>query len=272
MKIQIFSDLHCDFRRTKPIVMGSGVDVVACAGDVCEGAENAFVALRRIVPERIPVIFTLGNHEFYHHFIDEELQAARLLGPRYNILVLENDVATVGIGGDGVATIGAPGVRFVGATMWTDYRIFGDHNAPAAMNAARNGMNDHRLIGWRKNPWSRFRPQEAVLLHTGSRAFFTETLAQPFAGSTVAMTHMAHVASVEDRYRSDILTGAFANDYSALIEAGNSHETGGLKLWIHGHTHASADYYVGQTRMIANPHGYGSENDSFDPALVVEVE
>jgi Icc-related predicted phosphoesterase len=272
VKIQIFSDLHCDVRRTKPIAIGADVDVVACAGDVCEGAVDAFVALRRIVPERIPIAFTLGNHEFYHHFIHEELQAAKSLGPQYNILVLENDVATIGLGGDNVATIGAPGVRFVGATMWTNYRIFGDHNAAAAMHAARHGMNDHRLIGWKKKPWTRFRPEEAVLLHTRSRAFFAATLARPFSGSTVALTHTAHVASVEDRYRSDILTGAFANDFSELIAIGNSHEVGGLKLWIHGHIHSSADYRVGATRMIANPHGYGPENAGFDPALIVEVE
>ncbi len=46
---------------------------------------------------------------------------------------------------------------------------------------------------------------------------------------------------------------------------------GGLKLWIHGHTHATADYYVGGTRVIANPHGYGLENRDFDPTLIVEV-
>jgi Icc-related predicted phosphoesterase len=259
MKLQIFSDLHCDVRRTKPIVIGADVDVVACAGDVCEGAENAFLELRRIVPERIPIVFTLGNHEFYHHFINEELEAARSFAAQYNIYVLENDVTVIG------------GVRFVGATMWTNYRIFGDHNVATAMRAARDGMNDHRLIGWRKDPWQRFRPQEALLLHTKSRAFFAETLAQPFAGDTVALTHTAHIGSVEDRYRSDILTGAFANDFSELFEIDNSHEVGGLSLWIHGHIHASADYRIGATRVIANPHGYGGENPNFNPTLIVEV-
>jgi len=259
MILQIFSDLHCDVKRTKRIVIGADVGVVACAGDVCEGARNAFVALRRIVPERIPIVFTLGNHEFYHHFIDEELQTAKSVGPDFNIHVLENNVTMIG------------GVRFVGATMWTNYRIFGDHNAAAAMHEARNGMNDHRLIGWRKEPWERFRPEEALVLHTKSRAFFAETLAQPFAGDTVALTHTAHIASVEDRYRSDILTGAFANDFSELFEIGNSHEVGGLSLWIHGHIHASADYRAGATRVIANPHGYGGENPNFNPTLIVEV-
>ena len=65
MKLQIFSDLHCDVAPTKPITVGDGVDAVAVAGDISEGARNSFVALRRIVPEAIPIVFVMGNHEFY---------------------------------------------------------------------------------------------------------------------------------------------------------------------------------------------------------------
>ncbi len=254
MKIQIFSDLHCDVRPTKPIVIGAGVDVVACAGDVCEGAANAFVALRRIVPDRIPIIFTLGNHEFYRRFICEEIEAAKVLAPQHNVHLLENAAVTIG------------GVRFVGASVWTDYRIFGAHNAASAMHAARNGMNDHRLIGWRKEPWERFRPQEAAMMHAASRAYIEKTLAERDDVPVVVITHHApHFNSVEDRFRSDILTAAFVSDLTDVIGAGRP------DLWIHGHTHCSSDYRVETTRIIANPHGYGNENRSFDPTLIVEV-
>jgi predicted phosphodiesterase len=46
VRIQIFSDLHADVSKTKPIVIGSDIDVVAVAGDIEEGAENSFVTLR----------------------------------------------------------------------------------------------------------------------------------------------------------------------------------------------------------------------------------
>jgi hypothetical protein len=39
----------------------------------------------------------------------------------------------------------------------------------------------------------------------------------------------------------------------------------------HGHIHDSADYRVGATRVIANPHGYGRENAKFDPTFIIEV-
>jgi Icc-related predicted phosphoesterase len=271
MNLQIFSDLHAGVRPVKPITVGKNVDVVAVAGDICEGARNAFIVIRRIVPETIPVVFTMGNHEYYRRFLRDELEAAKTIGPDYNITVIEDNVVVIG------------GVRFVGASLWTDYQLFGANNAPAAMNAARTGMNDHRLIGWRKEPWERFRPQEALMLHAASRAFFADTLSSPFNGATVALSHHApHARSVPDRFASDILSAAFASSVlDELIAAPDLDRDAGARdvvkarprvdLWIHGHIHDSSDYRVGDTRVIANPHGYGNENPNFDPSLVVEV-
>jgi hypothetical protein len=59
------------------------------------------------------------------------------------------------------------------------------------MNACSVGMNDHRLIGWQKKPWRRFRPKEAALLHHRAKAYLTQTLALPFAGPSVVVCHHA---------------------------------------------------------------------------------
>jgi Icc-related predicted phosphoesterase len=253
MKIQIFSDLHLDVAPIKPITIADGIDVVIVAGDTCEGVLNAFEHLRRIVPLSIPIVMVLGNHEFYRRFVPIELALAKEQAATFNIHVIESNVV---IGN----------VRFAGATLWTDYAIFGAANVAAVMNACASGMNDHRLIGWQKQPWQRFRPQEAALLHHQSKAFLTETLATPFGGPTVVVTHHApHLDSVHQRFRSDPVTGAFVSDLSALIE------TYQPALWVHGHVHNSSDYRVGATRIVCNPHGYWDENPDFDGRLVVEV-
>jgi Icc-related predicted phosphoesterase len=75
-----------------------------------------------------------------------------------------------------------------------------------------------------------------------------------------------HWDSIEPRFRSDPLTGAFVSDLSELIE------TYQPTLWVHGHVHNSSDYLVGNTRIMCNPHGYGTENPDFNAALVVELE
>ncbi|MEH2567138.1 metallophosphoesterase [Bradyrhizobium sp. AZCC 2289] len=255
MRAQIFSDLHVNVSPIKPITIVPGVDVVIVAGDVCEGMLRAFEQLRRIVPMDIPVVMVPGNHEFYRKFIPDELAVAFANAGAFNLHFLNDTAVELG------------GVRFLGAALWTDYRIYGEANQAAVMNACAKTMNDHRLIGWQKQPWLRFRPQEAALLHHQSKALLAETLAVPFAGSTVVISHHAvHWNSIHPRFRSDPVTGAFLSDQSALIERYQP------TLWVHGHVHNSADYHVGTSRIVCNPHGYGSENPDFNAALVVELK
>ena len=254
MKVQVFSDLHIDVAAIRPITVAADIDAVAVAGDVCQGAEQGFAVLRRIVPMQVPIVFIMGNHEFYRRCLPDELARARAAAPLYGVHLLENDVVAFG------------GVRFVGAALWTDYCLFGETNTPLAMQAARNGLNDHRRIAWAKHPWQRFRPQEALLLHRRSVDFITAELARPFAGPTVVVTHHApHPGSLHPRYANDLLSAAFVSDLTATMEAGRP------SLWLHGHVHTSFDYHVGETRVLCNPHGYGNENPDFDPNLVVGV-
>jgi len=67
------------------------------------------------------------------------------------------------------------------------------------------------------------------------------------------------------RFATDPITGAFVSDLEDLLL------TTSPALAVHGHVHNSCDYRVGQTRVLCNPHGYGTENPNFDGALVVEV-
>ncbi|MGJ4953213.1 metallophosphoesterase [Bradyrhizobium sp. HKCCYLS20291] len=255
MHLHIFSDLHVDVADIKPIAALPGVDAVVVAGDVCEGAVNGFARLREIVPEPVPIVMVMGNHEFYQRTFTEELKLARAEAARFSVHLLEN------------AAVEIAGVRFIGCTLWTDYAIFGPGSEAAAMAACLDGLADHRCITWRERPWRRFTPQHALGLHQSSRAYLAEVLATPFAGPTVVVTHHAPAwGSVAERYRNDRLTPGFASDLSALILSTQP------ALWIHGHIHTPSDYLIGNTRVICNPHGYGRENPAFDPALVVEVK
>jgi Icc-related predicted phosphoesterase len=277
VKIQIFSDLHTDVAPIKPIAIGEDVDAVVVAGDTCQGVRNAFIALRRIVPERVPIVLVAGNHEFYRRYIPSEITEAKAIAANYNAVFLADDVAVLG------AT-----TRFIGATLWTNYRLFGATNAPAAMETARRSLNDHRVISWSKIPWLRFRPEEALLLHERSKAFIVAALNTPFSGSTVILTHHApHFGSVaKGPYQNDFLTAAYVSDLTdvLMIDAGAGASTGAVdatvketsnsnwsRIWLHGHIHSSSDYVVGTTRILSNPHGYGFENRGFNAQFIVEV-
>ncbi|MEH2483641.1 Icc-related predicted phosphoesterase [Nitrobacteraceae bacterium AZCC 2146] len=254
MRIQIISDLHLDAAVTKPIVLADAIDAVVVAGDTCQGSVQAFEALRRIVPCEVPIIMVMGNHEFYRRAIHDELALAMAKARDFNITLLEEGTAVIG------------GVRFVGATLWTDYGLFGGSSMDLAIHAARLGMNDHLLIALREGPMQRFDPEDAQAMHRQSRAYLAAVLATPFPGPSVVVTHHApHPGSVHQRYQSDLLSAAFVSDLSEPIRRYSP------DLWIHGHVHNSFDYRVGRTRIVCNPHGYGRENPAFDPSLVVEV-
>ena len=256
MRIQILADLHVDAGGLHRPQLAAGADMLIVAGDVCAGVATGFQILRHYVPIAPPIVMVLGNHEFYGFGYAKELARARAAAPAHNIHLLENAAVVIG------------GVRFVGASLWTDYDLFGADNRDDCMRTAAMGLNDHRLIGLTTGGSSdrRFQPLDALALHRQSRMYLDRALAAPHAGPTVVVTHHApHADSVAPQYRNSLLTAAFVSDLSPLIEERQP------TLWVHGHTHTSFDYRVGATRIICNPAGYGRENPAFDPALVVEV-
>jgi len=259
MKLWILSDLHRDFEDWAPFYVPDA-DVAVVAGDVGEGLAKSIRWLHEHVAPHMPVVFVAGNHEFYRAAVDESFDEARSLQvacPDVNFL--EDESVVIG------------GVRFVGSTLWTDYEVLIRHNDPAlglrwAMDSCALGMNDHRKIKFRKDPWKRWRPQEARIAHLRSRAFIEQALSEPHRGPTVVVTHHApHPASIPERFAEDVISSAYASDLSAVIEAGKP------DLWVHGHMHDSVDYDIGSTRVVCNPKGYSRENAAFVADLVVDT-
>lgn len=146
-------------------------------------------------------------------------------------------------------------------------------------------MNDFRLID---TPYRREHPskgayerartrvltaEDTLGFHWTQRSWLRNKLVEAGGGHTVVITHHAPASgSVHPRYAGDALTPAFVSDLPDEFFDGQSAPV----LWIHGHTHASADYRRGRCRVLANPRGYrmragGFENAEFDPRLVVDI-
>ncbi len=261
-RLLVLSDLHLEHRPVWSLLEQFPLfDVAVVAGDV-DGSPERAVHRLATAPGLAgrPIVYVPGNHEYYHGGLKERLAAGRAACAGTSVRLLDRH------------TVEIAGVRFVGATLWTDYKLFGD---PAvAMAACQNGINDHRLIQ-AGPPGARrlFRPEDAAAIHAGDRAYIEAELARPIAGPTVVVTHHApHPGSVAPRYVRDLATPAFVSDLEATILRGRP------ALWVHGHVHHACNYRVGATRVLANPKGYGPkrrgdapENAAFDPALIVEV-
>jgi len=255
MKLWILSDLHIDVNRRFPFALPTPRpvhDIVIIAGDICQGLA---AGVRFIAGEKLntkPVIYVGGNHEFYGHDHHAELADGRAEAAKHsNIHLLERDGALV------------DGIEFLGCTLWTDYKYAGLQEQARAMYWAARRISDHRLISDGKGSWS---PERALEEHQTSCAWLSEQLARSTEHAKVVVTHHAPSRrSVQPRYRDDLLTAAFASDLDDLVAKST--------LWVHGHLHASADYRLGDCRVVANPRGYVGirEDREFKPGLVVEI-
>jgi hypothetical protein len=252
----MFSDLHVDVPGARGFPpLASGANLVLVAGDTCHGLVRAIETLRAAYP-RSEIATVAGNHEYYGHVLSEELEAGRKRARELGVHLLENNAANFGR------------LRVVGATMWTDYELFGERLREPAMRAAYDTMRDHKRIKWRRQPWQRFRPQEARQLHMQSRTYLEAELSKPHDGPTLVMTH--HPGTVEavaaPALQRNLLSAAYASELLPIVDR---HQP---DFWLSGHTHVSMNFQRGRTRMVSNPCGYADENHFFDPLYAIEID
>lgn len=247
MKLHILSDLHTEYADFDPPT--TDADVIILAGDIGVGKDGVDWAARSFTD--IPVIYVPGNHEYYGSDIGV-IDELRSCAPA-NVFVLSDDRRDI------------DGVRFLGTTLWTDFRLYGEAEAFYSRKRARESIEDFNSI---RNGERTFTPEDSVALHETSKAWLDKELAEDFDGPTVVVTHHLPASpSIAEVYRDDPLNPVFASRLEDLIERV------GPELWIHGHTHIPCDYEIFDTRVVCNPRGYPAEAASrgFQSGLVVEV-
>ncbi|MGZ3197365.1 MAG: metallophosphoesterase [Caldimonas sp.] len=253
MKLNILSDLHLGFEPfDRP---NNDADVVILAGDISRPKEAAAWALRF----GKPVLYVLGNHEFYGSSIDGAAAELKRLCAGTHVHVLDDSEIVIGQ------------VRFLGTTLWTDFELFGDgEEKAAAMAEARRLIRDFSRIRLVEAGSAAFSPEDSAALFERHARWLDERLGAPHDGPTVVITHHApSPQSIHSRFLDSLLNACFVSDAERLIGADRA------QLWIHGHTHDSFDYVVNGTRVVCNPRGYAkagvNENPLFDPDLMIEV-
>ncbi|MBN9602085.1 MAG: metallophosphoesterase family protein [Afipia felis] len=280
MRIHLVSDLHTDIRGngafTPPAV---DCDVIVVAGDAMAPGVMALRKVRELYPDRdVPVIYVPGNHDFYSEG-DKKLRALNpALQTTYERQRIEMPAVAAGLGiillDNSVAEI--DGVRFVGSTLWSDFSARPGYVSFAdAVREAMRGHNDYKFIkvgqGRSKD---KIRPGDTISEHKVARSFIEATLAEPFDGETVVITH--HSPSYRSLRGEGIQFGDLDWVYASNLEQLMTGENAPT-LWMHGHIHTNRDYVVGNTRIIANPRGYPAsnnerENPDFDPSFLIEIE
>lgn len=248
MRIHVLSDLHVEkFDHPKSPPALPDADVVVLAGDIHKGTHGMQWARQRF--GNLPIVYVAGNHEFYDQHWDDLLGELRREAELYDINFLENDAVTIA------------GVRFLGATLWTDFEFFGQERRAESMRAAEGGLSDFDLIVAGLAPEAQSAqyepiPRLGLTMHLGKRYVARLTAAHTLArhqeslawlkaelprgdpATTVVVTHhYPHARSCDEEWLSSPLTPIFGSQlpHEVLL---------GAKLWIHGHTHDSCDYRI----------------------------
>ena len=252
MRIHLLSDTHFEFGKMPRSYVPPECDVVVLAGDISAGLPGVMWAIDTFGDT--PVIYVNGNHEFYvKRPWRDHLAKMKKKAEGTNVHVLHNETVVI------------DGVRFIGATLWTDFDLYGQQYLHQM--AAQRGMNDYVCI-WNTER-TNFSADDSLAEFQDSKFFITQELATPFDGQTVVCTHHApSTLSVAPRWENHPLTPAYASRLENLIL---QYEP---VLWMHGHVHDSFDYMVGSTRVVANPRGYeahGEINDKYDNQLVLTI-
>jgi Icc-related predicted phosphoesterase len=248
MKIQVISDLHQEFGLMD--IPFEGADVVILAGDINLGTKGIEWIKSTIVD--IPVIYVLGNHEYYKGSYPKTLNAIRNSASDTHIHVLENKAVTIG------------DVTFHGATLWTDFALMGDSRVNGSI--CQGKMNDYKMI--RRDPsYSKLRSIDTYVIHQQSLKWLQSSLESSATSKNIVVTHHAPSAkSIPEQYKSDVISSAYASNLEPFILAYRP------QFWIHGHIHVPVQYEVGETKVICNPQGYIDEPyNGFDRKLIINI-
>lgn len=248
MKIQVLSDLHQEFGFMN--LSWEGADVVVLAGDINLGTKGIDWIKSTITD--VPVIYVLGNHEYYKGSYPKTLNAIRSRASDSNVHVLEDKAVVIG------------DITFHGATLWTDFALLGDSRLNGSI--CQGKMSDYKMI--RRDPsYSKLRSIDTYVMHQASLKWLRASLESSATRKNIVVTHHApSIKSIPEEFKNDVLSSAYASNLEPLILEYKP------DYWIHGHIHQPIKYHVGGTIVLCNPHGYIDEPyNGFDKNLIIEI-
>lgn len=250
--IRVLSDLHREFGPAAIPPVDQDADLVVLAGDVAT-KQNALPWIREVCGGT-PVAYVCGNHEFYGDRYPRVIERLQEATQGTNVNVLEDSFFEL------------DGWFIYGCTLWTDLGLMGPWQEGAAL--AGEQMNDYKRVRNSHKGYRKLVPQDTRAAHLASVAKLAAFFETHDPRRTVVVTHHApSILSLPERRRAELISCAYASQLDDMIQR---HQP---TLWVHGHIHHSNDYWIGRTRVVANPKGYPEKvNPGFQPGMMVNLE
>lgn len=245
MRLHVMSDLHFeyypDYGASIIEAVVPNADALVLAGDLFSWHPKKYqrnlAALKAFKAKYETIIYVPGNHEYWDCLpeeVDDDLvDVVKDLG----IHVLREGHPVV-----------IKGQTFRGDTMWFPYELVDPLMAKSwidfKMVWALHDYAYRKNSVFRQNVLFDGKPDDVIITH-----------------------HAPSYRSIAPQWERSPYNCFFVSPEDKILDLVRP------KLWIHGHTHTSFDYTVGDTRVVCNPRGYPHEGQDarWDPAKIIEV-
>jgi predicted phosphodiesterase len=235
MKLQIFSDVHCEYLDNIKFVRHINVkaDILVLAGDIGQPSLPIYKDFLLAMSKMFKKIFIIaGNHENYNSTIEETNKQISSIVKLTNITFLNNSYEDY------------QGYRFIGTTLWSNIKD------------KRYLTNDLHLI-------NNFSLEKYNKLHEESVEFI-KNMIKTSDKPIVCITHYLPSMTLTDRRYNRLYDQCYASDLDYLIRDP-------IKVWIHGHTHRRQQSFINGITVLCNPIGYKGENNNVSYHETIEL-
>ncbi len=226
MIIRVMSDLYLNAAPMHiPESKHDSESILVLAGDI--GQSDAVIPwIRQIATRFQHIVYVLGNHEYLNNEMTT-LNDIMLDAMPTNVHLLIRD------------SICLNGVRFIGATLWSDYE-------------KANPIERTKIDGDIKNISHH---------HMQDKYYIASSLTLPHTGKTIVVTHHSPSLSLVNH----ALKYAYASNQDHWFDQFD------IDIWICGHAHESGISKMNNTKIIQNCRGYPGDLTGFEPELQVLV-
>lgn len=263
LRIRYMSDLHLE--HSNFTINHEDCDVIVLAGDTCSYIEDYYFALHKI-PNTIPVIIILGNHEYENEeftILPQKIREFLRDSSFTNVHLLHNEYLDIG------------DVRIIGSTLWSDCKGYHNYMGKKSIQSIQvteekiqSGiLNYLRLYHQHSTHPSQYLTVDMMKKEfEKSYQFIQDSLNT--SQKCVVVTHFAPLFEISGKHINKPISSFWANEIPELM--------GKPLYWIHGHLHEPYPMVVAGTKIISNPRGVskifnGVENKAFQMQATIHV-
>lgn len=226
-------------------------DFLIMAGNIDVQDHGVKYAVQQSQKLNLPVIYILGSQEYYGANSE----------PLYR--KIEREIAGSDVHVLNTTSVVMSDVMFIGATLWTDFELFGSSSRNRVLSHAAFHLEDFYNIKLEHSLFSaNLTPSISYEWHQRDKGFIQTSLAEDFAGKKVVITyHAPSMQCIPVTEQDNLLSACHASHLDELIEMYQP------DAWFYGQNSPN-QFQLGKTTIINNPVTSSTSLEAYTPLLM----